>query len=106
MELTERERRILSELELQFRTGAPETTESPGAVAPIRSRRQRWTGTAAAVLGILLLVAGIGLEVGSSVILGTFLVVWWLSPLLWRLLRRVGTAIRESFEGAPPSATP
>jgi accessory gene regulator protein AgrB len=103
MELTERERRILAELEHQFPTGTPGTKERPREGAPIRRRlRRRWTVAAAAVLGILLLVTGIGLGVTSSVLLGTLLVVWWLFPLLWRLLRRVGRAILESFEDAPP----
>jgi hypothetical protein len=103
MELTERERRILAELEREFATGAPGTTEGPREVAPIRrSLRPQWTVGVSAVLGILLLVAGIGLGVASSVLLGMFFLVWWLSPLLWRLLRRLGRAIQESFEDAPP----
>lgn len=57
------------------------------------------------MLGILLLVAGIGLGVTDSVLLGTVLVVWWLSPLLGRLLRRAGKAFRGLFEDPPPGAT-
>ena len=107
MELTERERRILAELEHQFATGTPGTQESAGKVASIqRRRRPQWMVGAAAILGTLLVVTGIGLGVASSVLLGTFLVVWWLSPVPWTLLRRVGGRIRESFEDAPPSATP
>lgn len=107
MELTARERRILAELEHQFATGTPGTKEGVRKVASIhRSRRPQWMVGVAAVLGVLLVVAGIGLGVGSSVLLGTFLVVWWLSPLLGRLLRRVGGRIRESFKDEPPSATP
>jgi Flp pilus assembly protein TadB len=107
MELTERERRILAELEHQFATGTPGTKETAGEVASIqRSRRPQWMVGAAAVLGILLVVTGIGLGVASSVLLGTFFLVWWLFPVLWRLLRRVCGAIRESFKNAPPSATP
>jgi hypothetical protein len=88
MELTERERRILAELEREF--------------AIRRSLRPQWTVGVSAVVGILLLVAGIGLGVASSVLLGMSFLVWWLSPLLGRLLRRVSRAIRESFEDAPP----
>jgi hypothetical protein len=107
MELTERERRILAELEHQFVTGTSGTKESAREVASIqRSRRPQWMVGAAAVLGILLVVTGIGLGVASSVLLGTFFLVWWLSPVLWRLLRRVGGRIQESFKDAPPSATP
>jgi len=107
MELTERERRILAELEHQFATGTPGTKESAGKVASIqRRRRPQWMVGAAAVLGILLVVTGIGLGVASSVLLGMFLVVWWLSPGLWRVFRRVGRRIRESFHDAPPTATP
>jgi Protein of unknown function (DUF3040) len=107
MELTERERRILAELEHQFATGTPETKESGGKVGSSqRSRRPTWMVGAAAVLGILLIVTGIGLGVASSVLMGMFLVVWWLSPVLWRLLRWVGRRIRESFQDAPPTATP
>jgi hypothetical protein len=107
MELTERERRILAELEHQFATGTPRPKENAGKVASIqRSRRPQWMVGGAAVLGILLVVTGIGLGVATSVLLGRFLVVSWLSLVLWRLLRRVGGRIRESFEDAPPSATP
>lgn len=106
MELTERERRIIAEMEHQFPTGTPGTTDHPGGAAPKRrSLRPKWMVTAAAVLGIVLVVTGVGLGVGSSVLLGTFFVVWWLSPVLWSLLRRIGSRIRESFEDAPPGAT-
>jgi uncharacterized protein (DUF58 family) len=88
MELTEREHRILAVLEREF--------------AIRRSLRPQWTVGVSAVVGILLLVAGIGLGVASSVLLGMSFLVWWLSPLLRRLLRRVSRAIRESFEDAPP----
>lgn len=105
MELTERERRILAELEHQLSTGTSGTKERPADVAPIRRNlRAKWTVTAAAVLGSLLLVAGIGLGVTSAVLLGTLLVVWWLSPLLWRLLRRAGSALQEFFKDPPPDA--
>jgi hypothetical protein len=107
MELTERERRILAELEGQFAAGTPGTKESAYEVASIqRSRRPQWMVGAAAVLGILLVVTGIGLGVANSVLLGTFLVGWWLSPVLRKLLGRVAARIREWFEDAPPSATP
>lgn len=107
MELTERERRILADLEHQLSAGTPGAKGRPREVAPIRrSLRPQWTIAPAAVLGSLLLLAGIGLGVTGSVLLGTFLVVWWLSPLLWRVLRRAGRAILESFEDAPPGATP
>jgi hypothetical protein len=107
MELTERERRILAELEHQLASGAPGTKGRRREGAPIRrSLRTRWTAAAAAVLGSLLVLAGIGLGISSSVLLGTFLVVWWLSPLLGRLLRRLGGTLNELFKDAPPGAGP
>jgi hypothetical protein len=105
MELTERERRILAELEHQLSTGTPRAEGRRREGAPIRrGLRPRWTVVPAAVLGSLLLVAGIGLRITGSLLLATFLVAWWSSPLLWRLLRRAGRAFSELFKDAPPRA--
>lgn len=104
MELTERERRILAELERQLSTGAPGLRGGSRTIAPSRpGLRPHWTIVPAAVLGILLLAAGIALGVGSAVLLGIFLVLWWLDPLVLRLSRRAGGALREFFrDPAPP----
>lgn len=104
MELTERERRILVELEHQLSSG-PEG-QSPAIAPTHRSVRPQWTVVPAAVLGSLLLAAGIALGVAGAVLLGTLLVLWWLSPLLWRLLRRAGRATIGLFEDTPPGAAP
>lgn len=105
-DLTDRDRRILAELEGQFTTGR-RGSPAPGAAAGLarRSRRPQWTVLPSAVLGCLLFAAGIALGVGSAVLMGTFLLLWWLSPGLWRLLRLVGRSVLESFTSPPPDAT-
>lgn len=104
MDLTERERRILAELEHQLSGGRGRTKGSPELAPVRRSLRPRWTIVPAAVMGSLLLVAGIALGVAGAVLLGTLLVVWWLSPSLWRLSRRAGRALDKHFKDAPPTA--
>jgi hypothetical protein len=98
MDLTDRDRRILAELEGQFTTGR-RGSPAPGAAAgPARRRRRpQWTIVPSAVLGCLLFAAGVALGVGNAVLMGTFLLLWWLSPWVWRLLRRVGHNLLESF---------
>lgn len=103
MELTERERKIIAELEGQFASATP---SQPG---PSRKRRRRdrgvrpqWTVIPAAMLGVLLFVAGVVLDVGGASMMGGLLLVWWLWPLLWKLLRAAGRIVVESFQNAPP----
>jgi hypothetical protein len=97
MELTDRERRILAELEQQLSTGKPES-------AARRTSRPRWTVVPAAVLGIVLLVAGVVLGVGDAVLVGGLLTLWWLLPLVRKVLRGAGNLILESLENAPRDA--
>ena len=94
MELTDRERRILAEMEHQL----SEATRRP----PRRWRRPRWTVVSAAVLGGLLLAAGAALDLPDAVILGGPLLGWSLWPLLWSLLRAVGRFAAESLRNLPP----
>jgi hypothetical protein len=106
MELTDRERRILAELEVQLTTGGPASPASGRPAEPARRRlRPRWTVMPSAVLGCLLFTAGIAVHVGSAVSMGTLLLVWWLAPWLWRLLRLTGRSVLGSTANPPPDAT-
>jgi hypothetical protein len=100
MELTERERRILSELEGQFAADRP-AAKRPAEPPPRRIRPQ-WTVLPSVVLAVLLLGTGIALGVTSAELLGVVLLVWWLAPLLRMLLRAAGRILVESLQNAPP----
>ncbi|HST64007.1 MAG TPA: hypothetical protein VLM05_02365 [Mycobacteriales bacterium] len=95
MELTDRERRILAEIENQF----------PGAPRPVRSGfRPQWTVIPSAVLGVLLFVAGIVLGLGNSLLAGMLLLCWWLFPSRSRL-RQAGRRASQMLTGNEPPRT-
>jgi uncharacterized protein YggT (Ycf19 family) len=89
MELTERERRILAELEHQLSAGS--RRRDPMSRPVRRGIRPQWTVVPSAILGLLLLTAGLFLGVLDAVIFGAFLLVWWTSPGLIRNARRFFT---------------
>lgn len=97
MELTDRERRIFAELESQLSTAKSRRFKAAG-----RGGRPQWTILPSAVLGVLLTVSGMILGLGSALLMGSFLLGWWLYPTLPTLVRVAGRVARLLAGEGPP----